>query len=264
VIENMSDYKSKESGQMEETNENTQEHKPKIYLPAVLSPLIVIFGILAGTSLALSFEQTSPLFYFGLFVLIVSPLIGLVLGIIADREIYKSKGALKGRLFSISGTGLAIIGILWSLMPIPVTPARTAHRVICASNLGGLGKTIRSYSDQYDHKYPTSDRWCDLIAEYADVNEIWICRGALKHGDKGPCHYAINPNCSPNSPPDTVLLFETTGGWNQHGGPEILTTENHEGEGCNILFNNCKVEFIKPEQFNELKWGNEPKDEPRR
>jgi len=42
--------------------------------------------------------------------------------------------------------------------------------------------------------------------------------------------------------------------WNQVGGPEILTTENHKGKGCNVLFNNGRVEFVKPEQLGELKW----------
>ena len=64
----------------------------------------------------------------------------------------------------------------------------------------------------------------------------------------------MNPNCHPNSPPDMVLLFETKGGWNQFGGPELLTTENHKGEGCYVLFNDVHVEFIKKEAINELKW----------
>lgn len=45
--------------------------------------------------------------------------------------------------------------------------------------------------------------------------------------------------------------------WNQVGGPELLTTENHKGEGCNVLFNDLHVEFIKMERIGELKWGVE-------
>jgi len=58
-----------------------------------------------------------------------------------------------------------------------------------------------------------------------------------------------------------VLLFETKGGWNQFGGPEILTTENHKGKGCNILFNDGSVEFVKPERLGELKWEAEEGEE---
>jgi len=55
------------------------------------------------------------------------------------------------------------------------------------------------------------------------------------------------------------LLFETKKGWNQHGGRELLTLENHKGEGCNVLFNDKSVRFIKAEDVNELKWGS-PQD----
>ena len=54
-----------------------------------------------------------------------------------------------------------------------------------------------------------------------------------------------------------VLLFETHQGWNQSGGPEILSTENHNGEGCNILFNGSLTKFIKTEDLNDLRWTAE-------
>ncbi|MBN1805728.1 MAG: hypothetical protein JW837_10785 [Sedimentisphaerales bacterium] len=43
--------------------------------------------------------------------------------------------------------------------------------------------------------------------------------------------------------------------WNQSGGPELLTTENHRGQGCNVLFNDLHVEFVKAERLGELNWG---------
>ncbi|MHC4239313.1 MAG: hypothetical protein ACYSUC_06100, partial [Planctomycetota bacterium] len=42
--------------------------------------------------------------------------------------------------------------------------------------------------------------------------------------------------------------------WNQNGGPEILTTENHDGEGCNVAFVDTHVEFVRAEEFGNLKW----------
>jgi prepilin-type processing-associated H-X9-DG protein len=55
------------------------------------------------------------------------------------------------------------------------------------------------------------------------------------------------------------LLFETKGG-NQFGGPELLSFGNHKGKGCNILFNDGHVEFVKKEQLGQLKWKVEEKD----
>ena len=56
------------------------------------------------------------------------------------------------------------------------------------------------------------------------------------------------------APPDMILIFETSPGWNQAGGPEILTTENHQGDGCNILFADSHVEFVPIEDLNDLMW----------
>jgi len=47
--------------------------------------------------------------------------------------------------------------------------------------------------------------------------------------------------------------------WNQHGGPEILSTEHHEGQGCFIVFANGRVKFIKTENLPKLRWtANDP------
>ena len=48
--------------------------------------------------------------------------------------------------------------------------------------------------------------------------------------------------------------------WNQVGGPELLTTENHKRKVYNFLFNDMHVEFVKAERLGELKWDTEKKD----
>ncbi len=245
---------------MGQTGKSTQGQKPKIYKLAVVSPLVVIIGFGAGIVFAGWLKHIPILSGLGLFVYLASPVVGLVLGIIADRKIYKSEGMLKGRVFAILGTGLAIIIIVINLMP-PPPPRKIPDLILCGHHLHQLGISMQLYSYYNDQRYPNKDMWCDLLVEHADVDEsTYICRGAQKNGDKGRCHYAINPNCAPNSPNDVVLLFETRGGWNQFGGPELLTTENHEGKGCNILFNDCSVRFIKTEQISELRWDNKQKE----
>ncbi len=42
--------------------------------------------------------------------------------------------------------------------------------------------------------------------------------------------------------------------WNQLGGPELLTIDNHEPKGCNVLFNDGRVEFIRRDDIGKLKW----------
>ena len=116
------------------------------------------------------------------------------------------------------------------------------------------------YANENDGKYPTSSQWCDLLMENAEVlPQQFICRGA----DEGPCNYALNENIAELgtfTQPDIVLLFETHPGWNQVGGPEILTTDNHQGDGCNVVFIDSHVEFVKARDIPKLKWKPDPND----
>lgn len=124
----------------------------------------------------------------------------------------------------------------------------------CEANMSGLGRAMLIYANDNNDKYPTAEKWCDLLIEYDPDNKekSFKCKGA----GKGRCNFAINPKAEPNSPSDIVWLFESQPGWNQHGGPEILTTENHKGKGCNILFNGMHVVFVKTEDLGDLNWGN--------
>jgi hypothetical protein len=134
-------------------------------------------------------------------------------------------------------------------------------RLVCGTNLNGLGKAMMIYANDYDGKYPTANKWCDLLIQGDYTTEKqFVCRSASREDDNGRCNYAMNPNCEPNSPRDMVLLFETEAGWNQFGGPEILTTDNHGGEGCNILFNNGHVKFVRND-LEKLKWKVEESEE---
>ncbi len=94
--------------------------------------------------------------------------------------------------------------------------------------------------------YPPANEWCDAIR----VREC-ACPGA----GKGRCHYAMNPNCRPDSPGDMVLLFETKAGWNQHGGRGLFTFENHDPRGGCVLRNDGTVKFIRTEhELQQLRW----------
>ena len=193
---------------------------------------------------------------------IFTSLPGIILGIISLGKIKKSNGQLKGRGLAIGGIVTAsvalvlhIIMIIAILLPALGRVRCSASRLMCGTNLSGLGKAMLIYANDFDEKYPTLENWCDLLVQYADVDEnSFICLGAKMSGDKGRSHYAINPKAVPNSPADTVLLFETAGGWNQFGGLELLTAENHYGEGCNIVFCDSHVEFVKKEEFENLRW----------
>ncbi|MHC4691737.1 MAG: hypothetical protein ACYS67_03265 [Planctomycetota bacterium] len=149
-------------------------------------------------------------------------------------------------VFGIAGFLTAI------LMPITVVKTRYSLAGECASNLERIRNAVQLYAEQFDGVYPTPNKWCDLLLESNCLkSEPYFKCPALK---AGRCHFAINPNCSPNSPNDVVLLFETKGDWNQYGGPELLTFDNHKGKKASVLFNDGRIKFIRPEKADQLKW----------
>jgi hypothetical protein len=138
---------------------------------------------------------------------------------------------------------------------IPSIAAAFRMRINCASNLNSLNAQFHSYVEN-EKTYPKSDEWCNTIVranqdkghifENSLLNKLFICPSA----GEGKCHYAMNPNCEPNSPGDMVLLFETKAGWNQHGGPELFTFDNHDPKGGCVLLNDGTVKFVRT--VNEL------------
>ena len=185
----------------------------------------------------------------------------IILGTVGLVKIAKSAGKLKGNGFAIAGIVVPAVSALFVLplmlgimMPALARTRQIAFRMVCATNMSGLGKAMLIYANDYDDEYPTLSRWCDLLIERVEVTPLsFRCKGA----PEGPCNYAMHKNgegLGASAPPDMVLLFETHPGWNQSGGPEILTTDNHRGDGCNILFVDSHVAFVKTEDLKRLRW----------
>ncbi len=153
------------------------------------------------------------------------------------------------RAIVVNGAILCVLAAI--ILPAVEHNMAGRRRRACAWTLFSLGKAIRAYSNDFDRRYPTPHKWCDLLAEYADLNEASFQCPSNK---KARCSYALNPNADPNGPADMVVLFETKGGWNDYGGVELITAENHSGRGCNVLFNDGHVTFERLENFPSLIW----------
>lgn len=142
--------------------------------------------------------------------------------------------------------------------PPEIRPFRL--RSDCARNIKRL--YAAGFLDRGDviNSYPEPNQWCDALMRDRDNNsyvsdeemrENFICPTA----GEGKSDYALNPNCRPDSPRDTVLLFETEAGWNQHGGPELFTFDNHNPKGGCVLINDYTVKFIRTtEELWQLRW----------
>ncbi|MHC4068713.1 MAG: DUF4190 domain-containing protein [Planctomycetota bacterium] len=177
------------------------------------------------------------------FTCFLTALPAIICGIVGLVQIERSRGRLKGR-------GLAIAGMVTPVILIPVAAcmmgimmpalARTrmiAHRMVCGANLSGLEKAMRIYSNDFGGKYPKpASSWCDLLKEHVELSEKSFICPAVK---EGLCNYAMNSRIEelgPNAP------------------PELLTTENHGYEGCNVVFVDGHVGFVTAEDVNDLKW----------
>lgn len=143
-------------------------------------------------------------------------------------------------------------------------------RMQCGANLKDLWYRLRLYhrirhlqldgtAGERVSNYPTSITWCDeMVTLYGSV---WHREDRFTRAfkcpsiDEGRCHYAMNPDCEYDSPGDMVLLFETEQGWNQHGGPELFTFENHDPRGGLVLLNDGTVKFIRTEEeLKQFRW----------
>lgn len=180
----------------------------------------------------------------------------LILGFISLRRIIRSNGKLGGYPTTISGILIGLGLIVVSLVPEQEV-APLAKKLVCGTKLKGLFTAMQVYAGDYQGKWPTSTRWCDLLIEKADVDpKFFKCRA----DENGTSSYAMNKyavDLGIVMPRDMVLVFESKPGWNQIGGPELLNTENHEGSGCNIMFGDGHVEFVKTEELEKLNWGEE-------
>jgi hypothetical protein len=223
-----------------------------VLTPAPPEPILPKTSGLAIASLVLGIMS--------IFTCLLTAIPAIVLGIVGLVKINNSAGRLKGTGMAIAGiatpvVALPVVALLMGiLMPALARVRQQAFRITCATNLSGLSKAMMLYANDYDDKYPTPEKWCDLLIEYCEVDPITFrCKGA----QEGPSNYAFNENIAKlgaSTQGDIVLLFETHPGWNQVGGPEILTTDNHQGEGCNVAFVDMHVEFVRAGDIPDLKW----------
>ncbi|MHC4757532.1 MAG: endonuclease/exonuclease/phosphatase family protein [Planctomycetota bacterium] len=153
--------------------------------------------------------------------------------------------------------GLGIFVVLFLILLFTVVFPYMRPQVYAsygAHNLHVLWKALSIYNNEYN-AYPPPDEWYDLLLDNTDIDkDYFICPSASAYN--GTYSYAMNINAFPDSPPDVVLLFESRADWNQAGGQETLTLENHKGKGSNILFNDGSIKFVNSAQVAKLNWAD--------
>jgi prepilin-type processing-associated H-X9-DG protein len=230
-----------------------------MYVPVAIAVISMMLGI------------------FSLFTDYLTALPAIVLGIISLVKISKNNGQWLYKSMAIAGISIPLLAPAL-LLPIADRNRYIAKQKVCSQHIRELGIAALMYAeDQSNHNFPSPpDKWCDLLWKYHINEKNYICPSAKS----GKCHYSINPkakrplrsyitvdehgiswidvNTQRAFPSNVVLFFESKEGWNQCGGLELLTTENHRGKGCNVVFCDGHVEFVNTENINNLQWTADP------
>lgn len=252
---------------MSEAESNTQGQKQKVCRMAIVSASLGMLGFFILFFTAIVYQ---PRWIKVLYQNIDAPpaIAGLIFGLVALVRIRTSRGMLKGNALAI--LGIVLTGLICGLWFFGHRRrvSIVGRTMICSGNLYRLRDTMQIYARDTG-QYPEPNQWCDLLLEQGNVSIVdFVCPSIMFYGlssgrrwriftwpypKRGRCHYAMNPNCEPNSPRDTVLLFESTEGWNQFGGLELVTTNRHNRR-CNILVNGGWVISEKWPTLKELRW----------
>ncbi len=224
---------------MRQPGANVRKIRPGT-LKLAASLVLFVMPALQFRILAACLAEPAPRFVF----LIVCTLLGPLLGIISIGCIRKDKGL-------VSKVIIIYIAVLSLITSGYIVAAKSFSHADCEENLRIISHAMWAYVEHNGGKFPTDDKWCSLLVQNTDLKRgRFICKSAKW----GMSNYAINPNAGLDSPGNMILLFETNSGWNQVGGPELLTTDNHNGAGCNVMFANGYVGFVEARWVGALKW----------
>ncbi len=186
---------------------------------------------------------------------------GLICGIIAMVRVKKSNGTLTGEGLALAGTLLSafslIIGVILAAMLLPAlaTAKNRAQTIVCVNNVKQLALAVRIHSADHTNHFPSASSWCDAIKPYAGSERVFKC----PDGDVGQrCHYAFNAKLDGiednqvNS--QTVLLFETEGGWNVSGGRELMLSGSRHQRKVVVAFADGSVRQLRMDELAGLRW----------
>jgi prepilin-type processing-associated H-X9-DG protein len=125
------------------------------------------------------------------------------------------------------------------------------------SNVTQLNLGVMMYASDNKDLFPSGATWCDALKQYSMNEKTFLCAQA-KPGQR--CHYALNAQLVGRElkdvqvPAETVLIFETDGGWNLSGSRELLLAKPRHDNGYVVGFADGHAELVRPERLEKLRW----------
>jgi prepilin-type processing-associated H-X9-DG protein len=221
-------------------------------LPEAVSPKV---SALAITSLVLGI--------LGLFTCGIAAVFGLILGIIAIVKVQNSGGRLKGLGLAIAGTSVSgafvlLLPIMFAmLLPALAAAHDKAREINCMNNEKQLALAVIMYSNAHENTLPPAATWCDAIKSYTGLENVFHCP-AVDTSANSRCDYAFNAKLDGLKVsavnPQTVLIFESDGGWNASGGPDSLVSRHINHRDSVVAFADGHVEIVSRSRLDSLRW----------
>jgi hypothetical protein len=199
----------------------------------------------------------------GIFTCGITALAGLILGIVAMVKVKNSGGKLGGGGLALAGT--IVSGIFLFFIPLMILPAmllpalaqakQKAQEINCVNNEKQLALAIRIYSGDNKDKFPPAATWCDAIKTYAGSERIFKCPAG---NSSSRCDYAFNAKLDgvdeSKINPQTVMIFESAGGWNANGGSELMIGKPRHARMVVVALADGSVRQLPESQLNTLRW----------
>lgn len=197
----------------------------------------------------------------GLITCGITSLAGLILGIVALVKINKSQGQQSGQGLAIAGIAVSGVFLLmlpvWAgmLLPALANAKQKAQTINCVNNLKQIGLAVRLYAADNKDQFPAATNWCDAILPTVVMPKVFQCPAAR---DDARCHYAFNAKLSGleegKFSPETVMIFESDGGWNASGGPELALTKPRHLRVFVVAMADGSVQQVNESRFRQLRW----------
>jgi hypothetical protein len=220
------------------------------HLPAAASAAPVKTSGMAIASLVLGI--------LGLFTCGITALIGLILGIIAMVKVKNSGGRLGGNGIALAGvivSGIFLVICAAMMLPALAAAKREAQAISCVSNEKQLALAVIICSNNNTNHFPAAATWCDAIKVDAGTEKIFKCAGV---NSASRCDYAFNAKLGgmdgSKVDPHTVMIFESDGGWNANGGPELMIRKSRHVRVFVVAFADGSVQQLRESQLNTLRW----------
>jgi uncharacterized membrane protein len=159
---------------------------------------------------------------------LVAAFVGFLASLAATEQVADGSDTRRRRsILAQAGLWLATVSggiVVFTVVFLPVWTRRSDPelKIQCYSNVRNIAMALSVYADDYD-RLPAQARWCDTLEEYLRNPDVYRCPQA-----QARCGFAYNTaldaiETGVVDPARVPAVFDADGGWNAHGGKELLS-----------------------------------------